>query len=102
MKSWQAKVELEHLLGTITELKRRAAELEEEIEYPSVGTRTVSTTVPDWVREMVQDRLWCGNEPISVSDSFRTVLYYAIKNPELIENVSLKDLRAIKRKEQRA
>ena len=77
-----------------------------EIYYPSVLDDNISSTVPRWVKDMFlgecaelfasrsEEKFHSGR--MSTAHAIRFLIYYAIKHPDSIDYVSLRQLRELK------
>lgn len=104
--------DIRELKAYIEELRReKQEELVAKIDplsviYPSALDDTINTATPRWVKDMFLEL--CGETFASKSEEYfhagrmstahavRFLIYYAIKNPDSIEYVSLKELREMK------
>lgn len=110
---------LDYLEDEIREIKDWIEELKEEKKqnayvadplattYPSALDDHINTAAPRWVKDMFlelcsemfaaksEEHFHAGR--MSTAHAVRFVLYYAVKYPERIEYVSLKELRHIKK-----
>lgn len=104
--------DIREIKAYIDELRvKKQAELVAKIDplsviYPSALDDTINTSAPRWVKDTFLEL--CGETFASKSEEYfhagrmstahavRFLIYYAIKNPDSIEYVSLKELREIR------
>lgn len=100
--------EIKDLLEELKEQKKRAEAIDPLAKiYPAALDDAINTAAPRWVKDMFLDlcsEMFASKSEehfhagrMSTAHAVRFVLYYAVKYPEKIEYVSLKELRHIKK-----